>query len=277
MLRSSLGRRTATANLRSPSHRLVAALPASAASMTSCTSPTFRPWRAARSRLTSMSSCGTWPSRSISARATPGTWRTSRAMASVRRLSSARSSPASLMTICPLICEMDSSTLSRMGCENAGSIPGMALSARCISAVIFSRVMPGRHWSSGLMSTNTSTEAMVLGSVPSSGWPAFDTVVRTSGTVSSAWRAMRRMRVASSLDTEGAIPKLTQVVPSFSSGRNSEPRREATSPVAPKASSASTSTLRWCASAQSSTGAYRLLAPRTTRLSPCGRRRLSIQ
>ncbi len=129
------------------------------------------------------------------------------------------------------------------------------MSACRICPVIFSRVMPGRHWSSGLMSTKISAMEMVLGSVPSSGWPALETVVRTSGTLSRAWRAMCRMRAASSLDTVGDSVKLTQVVPSLSSGRNSEPRREATTPEMPKAASAIITTLRRCTSAQSSTGA----------------------
>ncbi len=131
----------------------------------------------------------------------------------------------------------------------------MAESARPISSVILARVMPGRHWSSGFRSTKISAMEMVLGSVPSSGWPALETVVRTSGTDSRALRAMRRMREASAVEDIGREAEVHQVVPSSSSGRNSEPRRAAATMARPNTASAMTTTVRRRSSAQSSTGA----------------------
>ncbi len=79
--------------------------------------------------------------------------------------------------------------------------------------------------------------------------------MRTSGTVSSALRAMCRMREASCVETLGESVKLTQVVPSSSSGRNSEPSRAATTVVRPKAATAMIITVRRRRSAQSRIGA----------------------
>ena len=117
----------------------------------------------------------------------------------------------------------------------------------------------------------------VLGSVPSSGWPALETAVRTSGTLVRALRAISRIFAASSLDTLEGMSKLAQNVPSLSSGKNSEPSRAAATMASAKTPSAITTTVRRRDSAQSSTGAYRRLAVATMRLSPCGSFLRSIQ
>ena len=193
------------------------------------------------------------------------------------RLSSTRSSPDTLMTICPSICEMDSSTLSRMGCEKVGSMPGSADTTLSISSISCALVRPLRHCSSGLISTNTSAMLMVFGSVPSSGWPAFDTAVRTSGTFKSSSRTVRSMRAASSFDTLDGKRKLIQIVPSLSSGKNSDPRRLATTMLSAKIPSAMATTVRRLVSAQFKIGSYTRLLVATTRLSPCGSFLRSIQ
>jgi hypothetical protein len=64
---------------------------------------------------------------------------------------------------------------------------------------------------------------MGLGSVPSSGRPAWLTTRETSGISCKVARALWTVRFTSA----GAIPagsvKFTQMLPSFNSGRNSEP------------------------------------------------------
>ena len=95
---------------------------------------------------------------------------------------------------------------------------------------------------------------MVLGSVPSSGWPALDTAVRTSGTVSKALRALCSTSAASSSEILAGRRRLTQMVPSLSSGKNSEPKREATPMEATKMPTAISITLPRLLSDQLSAG-----------------------
>ena len=175
----------------------------------------------------SITYCGSDPSRSMKARTTPGTPEIS---ARMRRASSwmrSRSSPRTLITICPSTWEMLSSTLSRIGWSNDGSMPGSSDTAASISRIRSSLVLPGRQRDSGTKSTKSSVELRILGSVPSSGRPAFAITVFTSGTVCSARRTAAICTRVSSGDTDGGRNRFTHVVPSFSSGRNSLPRRVA--------------------------------------------------
>ena len=64
---------------------------------------------------------------------------------------------------------------------------------------------------------------MVLGSVPSSGCPAFETVVRTSGIAKSAVLTCLNDAAASSFEMLAGNRTLIHRVPSLSSGKNSEP------------------------------------------------------
>ena len=79
------------------------------------------------------------------------------------------------MTIWPSICEMLSSTLSRIGCEKLGSMPGNRPTARRSSGRAddpSSTLL--RPLRCGLRSTKNSAMLISLGSVPSSGRPAFE-------------------------------------------------------------------------------------------------------
>ena len=134
---------------------------------------------------------------------------------------------------------------------------GMADSLYSISSSSCSRVNPLRHSSCGFTSTNTSAMLKVLGSVPSSGCPALETTVRTSGTVSSALRTLNNNLVASSLDTLDGMSKFTHSVPSSSSGKNSLPKRDPANMASANTLRAMATTWRRCVSAHSSTGRYR--------------------
>src|SRR5207249_1584748 len=70
--------------------------------------------------------------------------------------SSSPSGPNTLITICPSICEMLSSTLSRMGCEKDSSTPGKTdiFCENC--SISFSRVSPCGHSAGGFRSTKNS-------------------------------------------------------------------------------------------------------------------------
>ena len=135
------------------------------------------------------------------------------------------SSPKTLMTIWPSICEMLSSTLSRMGMETLGNTPGIESSSSLICSTSCSRVILRVHCSGGLTPTNISTMLSVLGSVPSSGRPAWLMTVSTSGNLRIMPRTLRANLVVSTIEVPGDMVMLTHIVPSFNSGRNSEPSR----------------------------------------------------
>ena len=90
-------------------------------------------------------------------------------------------------------------------------------------AISCSLVMWRVHSDSGFTSTKNSAMLISLGSVPSSGRPAFEITVRTSGN----WRSSARMRAhsrdASLTEMPSGSITFTQIAPSFSSGRNSLP------------------------------------------------------
>ena len=149
---------------------------------------------------------------------------------------------------------MLSSTLSRMGWSNDGSMPGIAETAASISSTRSSLVLPGRHRDSGTKSTKSSAELKIFGSVPSSGRPTFEITVFTSGTVCRALRTVRICSIASSGETDGGSVRFTHVVPSLSSGRNSLPRREPSTSATASAATARLITSRGLAIALRSNG-----------------------
>ena len=115
--------------------------------------------------------------------------------------------------------------------------------------------MPLRHSDSGFTSTRNSDMLMSFGSVPSSGRPVFDVTLATSGD----WRIAARMRwfncCASVTETLVGRNTFTQIAPSFSSGRNSVPRRGTSARLAASATTAAMRTARGRSSAQTSAGA----------------------
>ena len=203
----------------------------------------------------SILSWGNWPSRSTKARITPAVLRDRFTSLLASLLSSTKSSPLTLITIWPSIWEMLSSTLSRMGCENDTSSPGSLETASSIATTIFGLVMPARHCASGFNSTKASKPLKIFGSVPSSGRPTLLITVTTSGT----WRNWARMRpainLASSGETDGGKVALTQIVPSSSSGKNSEPSVVATAAAIASATAAISITARGAPTAQRKAGA----------------------
>jgi len=141
-----------------------------------------------------------------------------------------------------------------MGWEKEGSMPGICETASSISRTRSSLVSPERHCDSGLKSTKISEELKIFGSVPSSGRPTFEMTVCTSGTLCSALRTSRIRSCASPGETDGGSMRFTQVVPSFSSGRNSLPSWEASARATASAPTAMASTRLGCATALRSHG-----------------------
>ncbi len=96
---------------------------------------------------------------------------------------------------------------------------------------------------------------MSFGSVPSSGRPAFEVTLTTSGDLRIASRMRRFSTCASVTDTLVGRNTLTQIEPSFSSGRNSVPSRGTSARLAASASTAAASTAFGRARAQARAGA----------------------
>ena len=221
--------------------------------------------RAARS--ISICSCGTSPARSMKARATPRHCRHARRAPSVASLRSvAVSSPKTLITIWPSICEMLSSTLSRIGCEKLGSMPGHRLErashlGRCSSSLVMFRVHSDRRLQvdEELRHVDQLGIGAVLG-------PARLRDHRCALRELPQQRADARAARATPRVTEmpGGSVRFTQIEPSFSSGRNSLPSCGAT----PSAQRASAATRR---------RRSRAAAARAPRAAPAGRRACSVR
>ena len=110
-----------------------------------------------------------------------------------------------------------------------------------------------------------------FGSVPSSGLPAFDITVLTSGIVRIALRMRWFISFASVTDTDGGKGLLIQIEPSFNSGRNSVPSFGSTARLAASAPTATPMTSLRCLSAQCSEGSYSRFRNRTSAFSSWGR------
>ena len=111
---------------------------------------------------------------------------------------------------------------------------------------------------------------MFFGSVPSSGRPAFETTAFTSGKLPTRARSLRISDLASWTETEGGSVMLIQIEPSFSSGRNSVPRKGISDSAPVIASRPETSTTHVCASAHLSAGSYQRWKRRIRKFSSCG-------
>src|SRR5207248_1256725 len=118
---------------------------------------------------------------------------------------------------------MLSSTLSRMGCEKLGSMPGIVWSDAFMRSIRRSFVTPRGHSASGRTSTRNSAMLIIFGSVPSSGRPAFERTETTSGNRRSIPRIRASCRDVSVTEMPGGNMTLIQSAPSLSSGRNSVP------------------------------------------------------
>ena len=130
----------------------------------------------------------------------------------------------------------------------------MADSTRSISSMICDLVLPSRHCDSGLRSTSNSAMLISLGSVPSSGRPALEMTVFTSGMVLISARTRASSRMDSATDTLGGRGRLTQIDPSFSSGKNSLPSLGTSARLSASATPAAVSTSLRLASDHTSTG-----------------------
>src|SRR4030095_2938951 len=77
----------------------------------------------------------------------------------------------------------------------------------------------------GFRSTRHSTMLIIFGSVPSSGRPALEITLFTSGIFRRSFRMRADWAEVSLTETPGGSVTLIQIDPSFNSGRNSVPRR----------------------------------------------------
>ena len=103
-------------------------------------------------------------------------------------------------------------------------ILGMVCSACSICSISCSLVTFLFHSVRGFRSMKTSTILIGLGSVPSSGRPACDIAEITSGNCRMIARMRAHIFDVSLTEIPGGKVRLTQKVPSFSSGRNSVPK-----------------------------------------------------
>ena len=133
-----------------------------------------------------------------------------------------------------------------MGWLKLLSTPGKASRLWSISSRIFSFDRPRVHSAGGFRSTKTSSMLIGLGSEPSSGRPALEITVLTSGVLCRMARTWAQRAMVSSTEMPAGRLRLTQIAPSLSSGRNSEPRFGTSAKLAPSATSATViTTQRW--------------------------------
>ena len=97
---------------------------------------------------------------------------------------------------------------------------------------------------------------MSLGSVPSSGRPTFDMIVSTSGVCAITDRTIAARSRASLIDTEAGNSTLIHMEPSSNSGKNSLPKKLATTPVANNSPRASLRTYFFLSKAKTNNFSY---------------------
>ncbi len=135
--------------------------------------------------------------------------------------------------------------------ETPGSVAAMSS-----SAMIFSRVMPGRHWLSGLRLTIVSVMLSGAGSVEVSARETFATTSATSGSRAIAAFCIRVISIAWGSEIAGSVIGMNIRSPSLSGGMNSLPIR-GTSAIAPASTTTAAPSVRTrCRSAQPSNGRY---------------------
>jgi hypothetical protein len=121
--------------------------------------------------------------------------------------------------------------------------PGSAV-AWSSSAMSFSRVMPGRHWDSGLRLMTASVMLSGAGSVEVSARAILATTPATSGTFPIA--AFCRLAISTACDSPmaGSVTGMNMRSPSLSGGMNSRPIRgtRATAPANTRTAAARVST-----------------------------------
>ena len=159
------------------------------------------------------------------------------------------------MTICPCICEIDSSTLSRIGCEKVTVMPGITDRLCSISARICFLLKPRVQSLSSRITTRHSSWLATLGSVPSSGRPSLEIMLSTSGVLMTISRNRCACCCDSEIDTLGSSATFNHTEPSFNSGKNSEPSREPASTAIKSPPAAIASTELRCDSAHFNAGA----------------------
>ncbi|MCY1423677.1 hypothetical protein D9M71_393990 [compost metagenome] len=112
-------RRTTMSKRRSPSYSVPAVRPPTAMAMASCTSPTFRPWRAALSRSMSIVSTGSPVVCSTFTSEAPGTPCRLLAICAAVRLSTSMSSPNSFTATSLRTPEISSLKRNWIGCDSS--------------------------------------------------------------------------------------------------------------------------------------------------------------
>ena len=188
-------------------------------------SATLIPKRAAILRSIVRSRFG-WPkSRNSLTSCMPGMAAITEATSSPFCSSTLRSLPKILSARDPLVPVIDSPTLSSIGCEKFQTAPGYFCTARFMAAISSSLFLwkIGRHWSCGFKSTKYSVFPKPPVSVPSSGRPACDTTVFTSGNDAKTRRSCSvNFSPSERLVLLASVPR-AQMAPSSRCGRNSDP------------------------------------------------------
>ena len=136
--------------------------------------------------------------------------------------STSRLGPKTFTAISPLAPERDSSTLSWITCEKLVGRPGMAASLPDMLSTRAS-LLAKRHSSWGLRSTRISMLLGPFGSVPSSGRPTWVITAFTSGYSSRVARTFCSMLLVLPRPDDWGRLMVSQMLPSSSLGRNSEP------------------------------------------------------
>ncbi len=196
--------------------------PPIALSITSSTSPTVSPYRAACSLFIIKSM--KYPPVTLSANTllVPGT---SAKIFSTCTATSSIFSKSGPKTLIPrlLLKPVDNiSVLVWIGIQNIFAIPGNFI-VSFISDLSFSQVIPALHWSSGFKVITVSTILRGAGSVAVFARPIFPNTLSTSGNFISILSWMCRILEASVIDIPGTAVGIYSIDPSLSGGMNSEP------------------------------------------------------
>ena len=221
-----------------------------AASITSFTSDTLRPWRAIAARSISIDRyC--WPvTRSTRMSVAPGTPAATRAISSAFCLSRARSSPKTLTATSERTPVTISSTRSEIGWAITTWAPGSTLSFSRMASVMSSWVQPAGHSSRGLRLTMGVDSFWPWGSAGDSPRPTPEIADFTPGTSITSFIACISILIDSSREMLGTrlMPGTTE--PSFISGMKAVPRKGNIPRVATSSTALPATTLRLLPTAQ---------------------------
>ena len=150
--------------------------------------------------------------------------RSTSATARARSSSTLRSSPKTLTPTSERMPVVSMLIRLMMGWVQMFETPGRVV-ATSSSAISFSRVIPGRHWDSGLRLTMASVMFTGAGSVEVSAREIFATTPATSGTLRMAAFCFLLISIACGREIAGSVTGMNMRCPSFRGGMNSFPIR----------------------------------------------------